>query len=170
MNGKDLINMVIKSLESVQKPYREPYEDRFYERIICYEFYHQFRLFMKEESPFVLHGELYKGYRNVKAAPDFVFHVPGTDRKNLVVIQFKSVRNLFRRIIDDLKKLSGFQSEPFYYQSGILVIFGKGDKLLHIYQRLLKVRGSYNANLIILAYDVEQGKVVEPTQDIDANR
>lgn len=152
---------MVQSLESITEPYREPYEDRLYERIICYEFYHQFRKYMEEESPFVLHGELYKGYRNVKAAPDFVFHVPRTDKKNLVVIQFKSAKNRFSKIVDDLGKLSEFRSEPFYYQIGILVVFGKGDKLHRLHQRLMELRGNYKVKLLILAYDVEHGKVAK---------
>jgi hypothetical protein len=161
MEKEEFLQTVIKSLESISELYRRPYKDRLYERIVCYEFYHQFRLSMNEETPFVLHGELDKGYRDVDMAPDFVFHIPGTDKDNLAVIQFKRANEAPFRIIDDLRKIRGFRSEPFNYQIGILVLFGKEESFVKIRDRLLESISTHMDKVVLVFYDVEEGKVVE---------
>ena len=48
MDKKEFIDLVIESLEEISEKYRMPYR-RPYERIICYEFYHQLRKRMDEK-------------------------------------------------------------------------------------------------------------------------
>jgi len=161
MKEEQLINLIAESLDSVGEPYRQPYQDILYERILCYEFYHQFRMRMKETDPFVLHGELEKGPRNIQEVPDFVFHVPRTDEKNLGVIEFKSTRYSIEIIMNTLKKLCYFESEPFQYQIGVLVLFGPRQELTRKYEKLRKPEGNSAAKLFAIAYDSQLGKTTQ---------
>lgn len=155
------MTLVIQSLEAIAKPYREPYEDFLYERILCYEFYHQFRSRIGNSCSFVLHGELEKGYRDIGDIPDFVFHVPGTDKENLAVMEFKSTNNSMKEINEDLEKLVGFRNDPLFYQLGVFVIFGPEDKLIDKYIKLTKPREGHNVELLAVAYDINSGKVIK---------
>lgn len=132
MNKEHFINLVIESLEAIEELYRIPYDTRPYERIVCYEFYHQLRKRMGDDCPFVLHGELDKRYRDTKKVPDFVFHVPRTDARNFAVIEFKNVKSGMRWIKYDLGKLDEFRNHPYHYQIGILVVFGNEGKLTRL--------------------------------------
>lgn len=161
MNNKDFVNLVIQSLEAITKPYRQPYEDVLYERILCYEFYHQFRLRMGDSCSFVLHGELEKGYRNIEEVPDFVFHVPRTDEKNLAAIEFKSTNYSMPELVKDLRKLLDFRSAPLLYQLGIFVLFGPESELIDKYNKLRKVYEGCNAELFAIAYGIHSGKVLK---------
>ncbi len=154
------MNLVIQSLEAIAKPYRHPFEGVLYERVLCYEFYHQFRLQMGESGSFVLHGELEKGYRDIDDVPDFVFHVPGTDKENLAALEFKSTQYALRILIEDLRKLLVFRSAPLRYQLGIFVLFGSGNHLTNKFDELDKPTEA-SMELITIAYDVQCGKVVK---------
>lgn len=159
MNKEEFISLVIKSLEAIGIKYRNPYGTP-YERIICYEFYHQLRKRLDEKrSQLVLHGELEKGYRKIRKVPDFVFHLPKKDVKNFAVIEFKSTRSGMRWVKHDLRKLEECRGPPLNYQLGILVIFGKKNKLVRIKERLLKISDQIGRDLEILLYDSDNGKV-----------
>lgn len=160
MREKQLVNLIVRSLESVAEPYRQPYQDFLYERILCYEFYHQFRMQMKDTDPFVLHGELEKGYRGVEEVPDFVFHVPSTDEKNLMVIEFKSTKYSMDIITDTLKKLCNFKGEPFKYQTSVFVLFGPKKQLADKYKKLRKPEENCAVELFAIAYDTQSGKTL----------
>ena len=159
LNNRDFMDLVVQSLEAIAKPYRHPFEGVLYERILCYEFYHQFRLRM-EDSSFVLHGELEKGYRDIDDIPDFVFHVPGTDKENLAAMEFKSTKYSSRVLTDDLRKLLLFRSDPLQYQLGVFVLFGSGNYLANKFSRLYKPN-EVDMELIAIAYDIQSGKVVK---------
>lgn len=157
MDKEAFMSLVVKSLEAIEKQYRVPYENKPYERIICYEFYHQFRKRMNEKlNSFVLHGELDKRYRDIKKIPDFVFHIPGTDIRNFAIMEFKSIRSGIRWIKYDLKKLEEFRNR-LRYQISILVIFGKRDELNSIQMKIEPL--NQMGNIDILFYDLNNGKV-----------
>ena len=148
--------MVIRSLKSINEQYRQPYENRLYERILCYEFYHQLPMRVdKLYWPFILHGELDKRYRNIKRIPDFVFHVPRSE-KNLAAIEFKSTRAGIRGIKEDLKKLREFTHGELNYKIGILIVFGKKNSLKRLQQKLNNE--PYDDKLLIIFFDIEKGK------------
>lgn len=160
MDKEQFINLVIESLEAIEDQYRIPYKTRPYERIICYEFYHQFRKRVdKTICSFVLHGELDKRYRGIERVPDFIFHVPHEDERNFAVIEFKSTRSGIRWIKYDLKKFQKFRDHPLNYQMGILIVFGRKDKLNRV-QEKLKSLGQMESELDILFYDLDSGKVI----------
>lgn len=162
MNEEEFIDLVSKSLEAMGKEYRKPY-DRPYERIICYEFYHQLRKRLEKRSSLVLHGELGKGYRGIKKVPDFVFHLPRTDKENFAVIEFKSTESGMRWIKHDLKKLEECRKDPLCYKVGILVVFGERDKLARIEEKLRKSPDQVECKLKVLFYELKSGKVVSST-------
>ncbi len=162
MDKEEFIKLVIESLEAIGIEYRNPY-GRPYERIICYEFYHQLRKRLDEKrSQLVLHGELEKGYRKIRKVPDFAFHLPRTDVKNFAVMEFKSTRSGIRWIKHDLRKLEECRMAPLNYQLGILVIFGEENELIHIKEKLLKLSDHINKDLEILLYNTDDGKVIYP--------
>lgn len=156
LDKEDFMQLVVKSLESIKSHYREPYQS-IYERIICYEFYHQFRTIMEAmNSPYILHGELDKQYRHEKQKPDFVFHIPGTE-KNLAILEFKNAKYL-NRIKTDLEKLHKFMNAPYGYKIGILVIFGQSYEIQKIQQHLDSM--SLDDTVTVLFYETGEGKVV----------
>lgn len=158
MSTKEFVKLVIQSLEAIEKQYRHPYESHLYERVLCYEFYHQFRKCMEQVTcPFILHGELDKRYRNIERVPDFIFHIPGTE-KNLGIIQFKSTHNPIAVIKEDLRILREFKGEPLHYEIGILVIFGKAGELKRIRDELSGK--PYDVKLFTVFFDIESGKVL----------
>jgi len=160
MNKEKLLELIVESLKAIEDQYRRPYETRPYERIICYEFYHQLRRRMdKSDCSFVLHGELNKQYRNIKKVPDFIFHVPHTDEGNFAVIEFKNVRSGVRWIKQDLEKLDEFRDFPLSYQVGILVIFGEQKKLDSM-QHKLEPYDQNRSELEVVFYDLASGKVI----------
>lgn len=158
MNNRNFMSIVIQSLEAITKPYRHPFEDVLYERILCYEFYHQFRLRVEDFCSFVLHGELEKGYRDIDYIPDFVFHVPSTDKENIAIMEFKSARYSSIVLTEDLRKLLRFKSDPLHYQLGIFVLFGDGSNLTNKFSELNKPDEA-DMELIAIAYDIQSGKV-----------
>jgi len=158
METNEFVKLVVESLEAIEKQYRHPYESHLYERILCYEFYHQFRKRMRRANfPFVLHGELDKHYRDIPRIPDFVFHIPGTE-KNVAIIQFKSTQNPIEDINEDLRILQEFKAEPLHYEIGVLVVFGKKDDLERIKRELSET--PYNPGTSKIFFDIESGKVL----------
>ena len=157
MNTNEFIRLVTESLQAIEKQYRRPYEKRRYERILCYEFYHQLRTRMYEaKSSFVLHGELDKRYLNIKRIPDFIFHIPGTNT-NLAVIEFKSARSGIRWIKEDLRKLREFMEKPLKYAIGILVIFGEVNELERIREQLSGIPS--DPELLKIFFDIQTGNL-----------
>jgi hypothetical protein len=58
--------------------------------------------------------------------PDFLVHIPGEMKNNLVVIEVKSINNPNRDIREDLIKLNLFLENAEYFRA-ILLIYGKGN-------------------------------------------
>ncbi len=102
------------------------------ERIYCYELYHQMRFRLPKEFPYTFHGEIDKnGHATIcqyfpKGAPnpDFVLHIPDTD-KNLAVLEVKRGNADINDIKDDIEKLRIF-TESVGYEHGLLLFFGPG--------------------------------------------
>jgi len=146
--------MVIDALKSIEPPYRRPIKGNYYERPLCYEFYHQFRLRINDkqiQTRFVLTGELDKRYIKISRTPDFIFHVPGKD-ENFAVMEFRNARYGRRNIESALKKLEDFKKEPkLKYKIAILVIFGNKRQL----KRIRSILDGRTDEVITIIYDVE---------------
>jgi hypothetical protein len=105
------------------------------ERAYCYELYHQLRLFLGDEFPYTLHGEIDKRgspffervFDGHTPNPDFIVHRPGT-MDNLVAIEVKPSRCSKQQADDDIEKLWKLITEV-NYQLGIFLIFGSDWKI-----------------------------------------
>lgn len=168
MKKQEFIDLVTMALENIEQPYRIRFGLRPYERILCYEFYHQFRnLLARRSTSLVLHGELDKRYRDVRKIPDFVFHVPGTDERNLAVIEFKSTESGIRWIKYDLKKLEGFMRSPFFYEIGMMIVFGRKRQIFPMRKKLGEEIDGMGADLNILFYDLISGRIIVGQQWVE---
>lgn len=57
MEKEEFLNLTVKSLEAVEKNYRNASGWKAYERILCYEFYHQFRRLLDKKRYLNFFGE-----------------------------------------------------------------------------------------------------------------
>ena len=102
------------------------------ERIYCYELYHQLRCILGDAFPYKLDGELDKRSHRCYPdgeKPDFVIHVPGEMKQNLVVVEVKPVtvvKNNINKLRGDLDKLKKFISIAEYYRA-IMLIYSSGN-------------------------------------------
>jgi len=105
-------------------------DSRYFERVYCYELYHQMRRLMCNNegfSQFNLTGEAPKGNKKI---PDFLIHEPGVENEssNLAIIEVKPVKYLQNKfIINDLEKLTSFVIES-QYKIGIYLFYGDNDR------------------------------------------
>jgi len=127
------------------------------ERVYCYELYHQLRLLLGDDFPYILDGELDKqGHAIIlgKEKPDFVIHVPGEMGKNLLVIEVKTVyvKDKIRELKEDIDKLKMFITSKASYYRAIMLIYGSinGDLPQNIRQEIENV---HDEKIIILWHD-----------------
>lgn len=109
------------------------------ERVFCYEFYHQMRVLMTEDSQLLLrrvHAEIDKrGNRDFDGEnPDFVFHTPGIHEQDTLVVEVKAHIDGRDEIEKDFRTLSTF-IEKYGYQAGAFVLFG------YSFEDLMRERG-----------------------------
>ena len=160
MEKEAFLNLVVESLEAVDRQYGRFFGESLYERVFCYEFYHQLRLRLtKRSSSLVLHGDLEKRYREIDLAPDFIFHLPDVDEENFVVIEVKTTERSDSDIERDLSKLRKFMLEELGYQVGLLIIIGPADKLEPLIEHLFLSSSQIGCQINLLFYDITSGKV-----------
>jgi hypothetical protein len=98
------------------------------ERVYCYELYHQLRNAIPDNGEYTLMGELDKRGHEIfhgGKVPDFVFHVPGTMKGNLAVMEVKRIDNNENdEIQNDCDKLRKFVEEEGKYKGAIYLVFG----------------------------------------------
>ncbi len=99
------------------------------ERVFCYELYHQLRSAQEDGSlrisPGVqIHGEIDKRGRKdyQRENPDFIFHAPGTNESNILVVEVKGTLDDKDGIEGDFDKLLEFV-DNHQYQAGAFVLF-----------------------------------------------
>lgn len=120
------------------------------ERIFCYELYHQMRLIQSTRglTDVQIHGEIDKSGHvafdsDARKNPDFVFHVPGMMKGNVIVVEVKGKieGNYQEGVYKDIVTLSKFTNNKHFYQSGILIIYNYTyDEFLHNMGEFLKNR------------------------------
>jgi hypothetical protein len=119
-----------------------PGQQVYRERVYCYELYHQLRLLQGNVvaaaggaalEDFKLSAEIDKAGLNVidnggRHKPDLVWHVPGTNAYNAVVVEVKQAVNPSPAGIEkDLKTLTTFLGlEAAPYARGLLLFYGPG--------------------------------------------
>jgi hypothetical protein len=150
MDIDKFLDLFRKSLNLVEESYYQTNSGSlytntimYYERVFCYELYHQVRSLMYElraKDPSTLssiqfQGELRKEMINSSIAaqtglsplskkyvPDFLLHSPGSTDYHGLIIEVKSNRNIcFEPIQKDLVKIQEFITQ-YKYQMGIFLI------------------------------------------------
>lgn len=138
----DISKVILKAIENVDRNYCRlsnlKYTDdegtdnllkkeKYLERPIAYEFYHQFRLLMNNrkflDKGIVLHGEMDKRYQRVAAIPDFVLHGSGNTKNNLAVVEFKMSERI-DKLQKDFVNLRQFRESPLEYDHAFEIIIG----------------------------------------------
>jgi hypothetical protein len=122
----------------------------FRERVYCYELYHQLRKLLETDeqlASFTLCGEVDKQAHPFirQCMPDFLFHVPGNMKSNLIVMEVKPINADLGGIRKDMEMLSYFVSEEICYQCAVQLVYGDADRGLEPF--LEEFRNSSNPKL-----------------------
>lgn len=132
-----------KALKRVNEKYIEisMYQlpnNRYRERVYCYELYHQLREILGDGYKYMLDGELSKNAHPIiekeigAKIPDFLVHYRSEMDHNLAIIEvkpIKSVNDSISNLEEDLDKIIDF-IETAEYQYGIMLIYSNGSDLL----------------------------------------
>ncbi len=172
------INATIQSLNNMDKKYCRPSqmdysnlnkipkgivenlkEEKYFERLFAYEFYHQFRILVQngkvDFGGAVLHAEVPKEYQRCfekgkGKIPDFILHVPDHSL-NLAVLEFKLATNL-GKIDHDFDKLLDFRkNDALKYKNIIEVIIGD-TKQLEKATEIIKGHNKENGEILTIIY------------------
>ena len=117
------------------------------ERAYCYELYHQVRILLGDEFPYLLSGEIDKrGYEKIvrqcgEIKPDFLVHQPGTmsTDANLAIIEVKPITVDLPDFKGDLEKLRCMVDMDDGYYRAIMLVYGNGGlgrQIKECYSRL----------------------------------
>ncbi|MBQ5318301.1 MAG: hypothetical protein J6K17_04350 [Oscillospiraceae bacterium] len=110
------------------------------ERAIVFRFAHYLQNELVKDpiyKTYDLDCEYNRNHGNVKALPsypngvfpDLIIHKRNSNKKNLLVIEFKTYWNNSIKVIEsDIKKVSELMKKPYYYNYGLVVIIGKTTK------------------------------------------
>lgn len=139
--------------------------EKFLERPIAYEFYHQLRKLIDEgEVDFggpIIQAEVDKNYQHCfkkGKMPDFIIHVPNFN-ENLAVIEFKLATRNKEDIKDDFKKILKFKTYPrLRYAYGIEVILGNKRSLTIRKKDIINWNGTEGEEIIIIEFDTDNWK------------
>lgn len=101
------------------------------ERVFCYELYHRMRCLQEKRKldEIHIHGEIDKSghdlFRDAPQNPDFIFHVPGTMKKNWIVVEVKgNITGQYKEaVFKDIQTLSKFTNSCHNYRLGILLLY-----------------------------------------------
>ncbi len=139
--------------------------EKYLERPLAYEFYHQLRKLIDSgdvtfDGP-VIQAEVNKRYQHCfenGKIPDFIIHEPGT-QKNLAVIELKLASN-FRNLKGDLKKLVEFKNnQALEYAFAIEIIIGDNAFLNKAKECILGMEKTKGEEIIIIYYNTCSRKV-----------
>jgi hypothetical protein len=135
--------------------------EKFLERPISYEFYHQLRARMVRwpaNIRFRLQGEVDKRYQGIARIPDFLVHSPGQTDQNIAAIEFKRSAAPLDEILDDQTKLRHFLERPLNYEYSVQAIVGSAPSLRPVVDALIASRENAGKE-VLFAFDVEQRQV-----------
>ena len=131
---KKYIKLLTKAVACVDNEYIDIYTKRdevefikHYERIFCYELYHQIRRLQKKLNlnDYVIWGEPLKSYfKYIKDGkmPDFLFHKPRT-YDNLIIAEVKMENSLDSGVDDDFEKIENYLKNN-NYKIGVFICIG----------------------------------------------
>lgn len=108
-----------------------------YERVYCYELYHQMRCRWPKDAELVLSGEIPKhgheiimGMIERAVIPDFLIHVPGNMGNNHAIMEVKSSQASVGGIMKDLATLDEFRINVGYERAIYLFYGGVREDLV----------------------------------------
>ena len=131
--SKKYLDLLIEAVKCVDKEYinisinsKNKKILKHYERIFCYELYHQLRS-KQEKSPddYVIWGEpIKRSFSDIAKGkmPDFLIHKPGTN-DNLLIVEVKMKNSLDSGVDDDFEKIENYL-ENNNYQIGVFICIG----------------------------------------------
>jgi len=139
---------------------------KYLERPFAYEFYHQFRKLIDSGDvnfggPVVIQAEVDKTYQHYfedGKIPDFIMHVPNT-QKNIAVIELKLATRL-SDLESDLKKLVEFKNNKYLkYEFAIEIIIGNNTSLRKAREHIIKLNKAEGEEITIIEYNTNLKKV-----------
>ncbi|MFX0211599.1 MAG: hypothetical protein ACFFDT_36825 [Candidatus Hodarchaeota archaeon] len=139
-------------------------ENKYLERPIAYEFYHQLRKLIENGTvdfggP-IIQAEVDKTYQKCfddGKIPDFIIHVKER-KENLAVIEFKLATNL-SNLKSDFQKLVEFKQNPdLEYTHGIEVIVGDTEHLKSVGEFVGQLEQSEGEHIEVVHFDTDQWK------------
>jgi hypothetical protein len=169
-----VIKIVKMALEKMDKNYCrlsqiskeiELKTEKYLERPFCYEFYHQLRKLIENGNVnfcgSVVQAEVdkrYQGYFENGKIPDFIFHVPDTQR-NLAVVEFK-LASRFNGIKDDFQKLLEIK-KVLKYEYLIEVIIGNDGSLEEAKSFIKSLCTREGQQITVIAFDTKTWKAFD---------
>lgn len=139
--------------------------EKYLERPIAYEFYHQLRKSIDDgDADFggpIIQAEVNKNYQHCfinGKMPDFIIHMPNFN-ENLAVIEFKLATRMKEDIKDDFKKILKFKTHPrLRYKYGIEVILGTKRSLMIRRKDINNWNMTEGEEIIIIEFDTDNWK------------
>ena len=141
-------------------------KEKYLERPIAYEFYHQLRRLMDEGvvdfgGP-IIQAEVDKRYQHCfekGKMPDFIIHTPNSKR-NLAVIEFKLSTRAKEDIKDDFIKIVKFKTNPLLkYSYGVEVLLGDKHSLENRRKDINGWSKTEGEEIIIIEFDTNTWEV-----------
>lgn len=146
-----IIDWLVKASKEIPKEYFQlPVVGKecpiYRERVYCYELYHQLRTLWLPEFGYSLCGEIdKKGHpiiREPSVMPDFLIHVPGNQKMNLLIVEIKPTNADINKMIMDFKKIIRFMTQlkdntdNMNYYAGIFWLYGNSKKWENIRKKI----------------------------------
>lgn len=140
-------------------------KEKYLERPIAYEFFHQLRRLMDEGGvdfggP-IIQAEVDKRYQHCfekGKMPDFIIHIPDSKR-NLAVIEFKLATRAKEDIKDDFIKIVKFKTNSdLKYSYGVEVLLGAKHSLENRRKDINEWNKTGGEEIIIIEFDTDSWK------------
>ena len=137
-------------------------QEKYLERPIAYEFYHQLRKLIDincvDFGGPLIQAEVDKTYQHCfenGKMPDFIIHIPDT-RRNLAVIEFKLATRIKNDIREDIRKIVKFKTNPLLkYSYGVEVLLGDKNSLENRRKDINDWNKTEGEEIIIIEFDTD---------------
>lgn len=140
-------------------------KEKYLERPIAYEFYHQLRKLIDDGNidfgeP-IIQAEIDKNYQHLfenGKMPDFIIHLQNSN-KNLAIIEFKLSSRVKKDIKDDFIKIVKFKTySRLKYDFGIEVIIGNKQALENRRNDINEWKKQEGEEIILIEFDLDSWK------------
>ena len=140
-------------------------KEKYLERPVAYDFYHQLRSLLDEGKvdfggP-IIQAEVNKKYQHCfknGKIPDFLIHIPNFNY-NLAVIEFKLATRAINEIRDDIVKIVEFKTNNLlHYSYGIEILLGEKNSLESCRRDIENWNKNEGEEIIIIEFDLDSWK------------